>query len=152
MKFVSGLMPLAIIARGRLEACYIDCGVLLWPGGGNEGGGEGGGGPAQETEMVIVDGQHRLGACAHLAGGGSSSPLPKGLETVTVEVGRVIPKIALYLAKRSIHWYKFSAAGLEAVTVFTDLYLCLGPVPQDIGACTWCVKESRSLAYILFRV
>ncbi len=42
--------------------------------------------------MVIVDGQHRLGACAHLAaiaasaGGEGGGALQQHLETVTVEV------------------------------------------------------------------
>ncbi len=47
--------------------------------------------------MVIVDGQHRLGACAHLAaitasaGGGVGGALQQDLETVTVEVPLSIP-------------------------------------------------------------
>jgi hypothetical protein len=51
-----------------------------------------GGAPAGDTEMVIVDGQHRLGACAHLASAaaaaGGVDGLPEGLRTVTVEVGK----------------------------------------------------------------
>jgi hypothetical protein len=55
--------------------------------------GEGSNGP----EMVIVDGQHRLGACAHLAaiaaseGGEGGGGLQQHLGTVTVEV--LIPVI-----------------------------------------------------------
>ena len=47
-------------------------------------GGEGGAGPG--SEMVIVDGQHRLGACASLAASAGASGLPQGLDSVTVEV------------------------------------------------------------------
>ncbi len=65
--------------------------LLVAVGGGNIGEASEGGGNTG-SEMVIVDGQHRLGACAHLAtiaagaGGDGGGALQQGLETVTVEV------------------------------------------------------------------
>jgi hypothetical protein len=59
-------------------------------GGGNHGEGEVSEGAGNiGSEMVIVDGQHRLGACAAIAasvGGTGGGALKQGLETVTVEV------------------------------------------------------------------